>query len=135
MTEYPDLKRRYISSALDGVVLLFAMILLTIVFASTAPDLVAIRVSVILLVIINYEPILTSKLSTLGQAVTGIRVRQYANRQARIPLARAYVRTVVKVLLGVYSLFAMGFSRDRRAVHDYAAGSIVLEASKPVLPA
>jgi uncharacterized RDD family membrane protein YckC len=40
----------------------------------------------------------------------------------------AYLRYVLKLLLGFYSFFAMSFNKERRALHDLASGSIVLDS-------
>lgn len=111
------------------VVLVFAMIAGTVVYGGESESLHLIRVTIMLALILCYEPVLTSKLCTVGQLVVGIRVRQLHDRNQRISLWRAILRTSVKVLLGWYSFFTMWFQRQRRAVHDYAAGSVVVEAS------
>jgi uncharacterized RDD family membrane protein YckC len=63
---------------------------------------------------------------TVGQWVIGIRVRQRANPEERIGLPQAYLRTLIKDVLGGLSFLVMGFNRERRALHDLAVGSIVL---------
>ena len=131
MGAYPELTRRYLSSAIDGFLVLTIGIAIAVLLRSEDPLVIVARVLLVLLVVTSYEPVLTSQLCTVGQQVTGIRVRRHDDHTRRLSLPRAYLRTVVKVLLGVYSFFAMGFNEERRAVHDLAVGSIVLDASDP----
>jgi len=125
---YPELTRRYLSSAIDGFLLLVAGIAIAVTLQGEDTTGAVARVLLILALATSYEPVLTSRLCTVGQQVTGIRVRRYDDHTQRISLPRAYLRTAVKVVLGLYSFFAMGFNAERRAAHDLAVGSIVLNA-------
>jgi uncharacterized RDD family membrane protein YckC len=71
---------------------------------------------------------MTVFLCTLGQAVMRFRVRK-ADDLSRVSLVQVYIRIVVKYLLGVISFLTMPARRDRRAIHDLAGGTIVIEAS------
>jgi uncharacterized RDD family membrane protein YckC len=71
-----------------------------------------------------YEPLLTSFFCTIGQAIMGFRVRKVAG--GRISVVQAYVRVIVKYLLGMLSFLTMPARADRRAIHDLAAGTIVV---------
>ena len=128
---FPTLQKRYLSSLIDGVVLLFTAVAGTIAYQGENQTLHLVRVFVLICIIVSYEPILTSQLCTVGQRVMGIRVRRYADPTRKMSIARAYLRTSMKVFLGVYSFFAMGFNKQRRAAHDFIAGSVVLEVSGP----
>jgi len=127
---YPTLKERYLSTFFDVLVLIVFVVGLTVTLQGPGRVLMVSRVVLGLLVIANYEPVLTSKACTIGQAVVGIRVRSHRDRSHRVTLGRAYLRTLVKLFLGAYSFFAMGFNRERRALHDFASGTIVLAAEE-----
>jgi uncharacterized RDD family membrane protein YckC len=58
----------------------------------------------------------------------GIRVRTVSKIE-RISLVQAYLRIVVKIFLGFISLFSIIFSEKKRAIHDFASGSIVVTAA------
>jgi uncharacterized RDD family membrane protein YckC len=73
---------------------------------------------------IVYPSILRRYFSTLGQKITGIRVRSLEDNH-NISLIRAYVRIVVKLFLGIISFFTIPFSKKKRAIHDMAVGSLV----------
>ena len=131
MTElaFPPLTQRYLSSLIDGVLLVFFIVAVTVTLEGQSQGLSILRLSLVFGAILTYEPLLTSKAATVGQLVTGIRVRQLSEPSARISFGRAYLRSFVKVLLGWYSFLSMGFNKERRAVHDFAARSVVLHSA------
>ena len=126
---YPSLKQRYLSSFIDSIVLLFVLVAGTVAYQSENQTAHLARVGVLLALIVSYEPILTSQLCTLGQRMIGIRVRRRSDHARKISIVAAYFRTLVKILLGAYSLFAMGLNKERRAAHDFAVGSIVIDVA------
>lgn len=88
------------------------------------------------LLLLCYEPLLTSYACTLGQALMRIRVRT-PDELRKIDVAQGFARMVVKYLLGIISFLTVPARKDRRAIHDLAAGTIVIEAesvtsNKPV---
>lgn len=123
--EYPSLLRRYFSSFLDGLVILSVLILSAYIFDSETQMAINIRVGLILFMFFVYEPIFTAYFCTLGQQVTGIRVRTLHGK-ANISLIQAYIRIVLKLFLGLISFFTIPFSRNKRAIHDMAVGSLVI---------
>jgi len=123
----PTLTKRYGASLIDGFFLIFVMILVAVLFQAEA--MVPLRIAFFWLIFFGYEPLLTSQLCTVGQRFMGIRVRRYGQPDARIGIFAAYVRFAVKVLLGVISFFTMGSTKQRRAIHDLAAGSVMIQVS------
>ena len=129
MIRYPTIKQRYVSSLIDGIVVLFIVLLGTIVYQGDDQRALAARFWILVVIILSYEPILTSQLCTIGQLIVGIRVRNHSDPARKISVVRAYLRTLVKLLLGGYSFFAMAFSKERRAAHDFAIKSVVVEVA------
>ena len=123
---YPDMKRRYTSSLIDVLVVLGVAVTIAGLLRSEEQLMASARALIIAVLVVNYEPILISKHRTIGQWLTGIRVRRLAAPEQRISLPLAYLRTLLKLLLGTLSFFSMGFNKERRALHDLATGSIVL---------
>ena len=123
---YPNLLRRYLASLLDMLAVLFLVYLYSrspwYEPGSNAGGIVFI------VALLSYEPLATSFYCTLGQAVMRFRVRNMAD-SGRINPPQAYVRLLVKYALGILSFLTMPVRPDRRAIHDLAAGSIVVEAS------
>jgi len=123
---YPELNRRYLCSFIDGMIVFTTA--MAVGLALQGERLVGVRITAILLVILTYEPVLTSRLCTAGQFAMGLRVRRHKSVDDRISLPAAYIRYVVKLIFGFYSFFAMSFNKERRALHDLVAGSIVVES-------
>jgi len=123
---YPNLLRRYLGAAIDGVAVILIVVLIgQLELFRGNKD---IGVFVFILVLANYEPILTTFLCTAGQAAMRFRVRDVATG-ARAPIWRLYVRVVVKAFLGIISFLTLPARQDRRAIHDLAARTLVVEAS------
>lgn len=125
MTSYPSIVRRYLSSFIDGIFLLAVFILSLALIDSRNQTISVIRFSLPLVIMILYEPVLSSKACTIGQFLTRIRVRR-VNDSGRISLCSGLIRYLVKLSLGFWSFFSIIFSEKSRAIHDYASGSIVI---------
>jgi uncharacterized RDD family membrane protein YckC len=123
--QYPSLLRRYVASLIDGTTLfvVFALYMRSpLRFAqSQAPNYWP------LLLLPLYEPLLTRYLCTPGQFLLGIRVRTEPEIE-RVPVLRTFLRLAVKYLLGIISFVFMPAHRQKRALHDLAAGTIVVDA-------
>src|SRR5512134_1893227 len=121
---YPTLSRRYLTTAIDGCVILGGLLLASYVVQGDSAVAQSIRISTILFLFLVYEPLCTSRLCTIGQKLMGVRVRDYATSE-HITIPQAYFRILVKLVLGVVSFFTIGFNPEHRAIHDMAARSIV----------
>ncbi len=122
---YPSIPRRYIASVIDGLLIGSLFILTSFLFQQEQQMIRGVKLLAIFNLLCIYEPFCTSKFCTLGQKITGIRVRNYKTLE-KIGIAQAYIRIITKILLGFISLVSILFSKDRRAIHDYAAGSIMV---------
>lgn len=122
---YPNVFRRYLATLLDFVVLGAA------VMAAAKAPLVAASTGVLpafaFSLVLVYEPLFTSYFCTAGQALMGIRVRTRESLQRIAPL-KAYQRLLVKYVLGGISLLTIPAREDRRAIHDLATDTIVIDA-------
>ncbi len=127
--QIPSLVRRYGATLIDAFFIMFLMILAGIAFQAVSEASATPRVVVFVLILFVYEPVLTSRLCTIGQRLTGLRVRRYGNPGERIGVLAAYVRFAVKILLGAISFLTLGFTKEKRASHDLAAGSIMLQVA------
>lgn len=126
MEIYPHIARRYVATVIDGAVVLGVGFALGGLLQAEA--MAGLRVMLFLVVLFLYEPVLTSRYCTLGQRIMGVRVRDWRTGQS-ISVVRAYLRIVVKILLGFYSFVSVFFTQGRRAVHDMITGSVVIAAS------
>jgi uncharacterized RDD family membrane protein YckC len=127
---FPTLVRRYGATLIDAFFIMFLMILAGVALQAESGLSVPARVTAFVLILFVYEPVLTSRLCTLGQRLTGVRVRSYADPEERIGILAAYVRFAVKLLLGAVSFLTLAFTKEKRAIHDFAAGSIMLQVAE-----
>ena len=126
--KFPSILQRYLSSFIDGLLILALFIGLSYLFQQDSQMADSIRLVIFFGVFLCYEPICVSCFFTLGQKITGIRVRRVGTL-GKIPIPLAFVRYFLKIALGFASLFAIIFSEKRRAIHDYASGSNVILAN------
>jgi len=122
---YPNLLRRYLASLIDGAVVFGLLVLYMRDPLRSARSQDVLYWPLLLLAL--YEPLLTRYFCTLGQLVTGIRVRSEFGGQ-RVPIWRVFIRLFVKYLLGILSFIFMPGHPQKRAIHDLAAGTIVVDA-------
>ncbi len=122
---YPSILRRYFATFLDGLFVLATIILFAYVFQFENEMMMRIRVSIVLFMFFVYEPLCTSLFCTIGQKLTGIRIRTWST-QRKISIPKAYLRILAKLVMGLISFFTIPFSKDKRAIHDYVVGSIVI---------
>lgn len=124
--EYPDLKDRIQSAFIDGIL----MLVLMIAFASildkfeNVPNWV--RMAIVGFFIV-YEPLFMSFGCTLGNLIKGIRVRKHSDSTKKINILQAIIRYPIKFMLGWLSYITIGSSPKRRAIHDMAAGSVMIK--------
>lgn len=124
---YPTIVRRYLSSVIDIMLIISVFILSSYLLPYNTDFTAKLRFGIWMVLVLIYEPFCTSKLCTLGQKLMGIRVRTVSKLE-RISLIQAYLRIVVKALLGLISFFSIMFSKRKRAIHDFASGTIVVSA-------
>ncbi len=125
---YPTILRRYFSTVID---FWFCFLLVGAVglLPLSKEGVIYGRTIVLLGYFVLYEPLLTSKLATFGQLLLKVRVRALGDPNAKISIGRAYLRYAVKLILGIISFFTIPFTARQRAVHDFAAGSMMVRVS------
>ena len=125
--DYPSVLRRYLSTLLDLLILWSIVYLVARIPALANSDWGVTAVA--LPVVLMYEPFLTAFRCTIGQWVFRLRVRSFENGE-RISVLQAYGRLFMKYLLGAISILTIPARSDRRAIHDFATETIVIEAAK-----
>ena len=123
---YPTLVKRIQSTFIDGLIC-FALIGLLVALASSINDnSVPLKIVAIILGA-SYEPLMSRYSRTIGQRITGIRVTSMEPGK-KVPLPLIYLRFVVKNALGWVSFLTMHSNKERRALHDYVANSVVVSS-------
>jgi uncharacterized RDD family membrane protein YckC len=127
---YPSLSNRIQSAFIDAVLIIVLMFIATTVLDKfeNAPDWIRIVLFFGLWAV--YEPLCTTLGCTLGNYMKGIRVRRYTNESKRINFFAAFVRYCIKMLLGWISFLSIHFNPERRAIHDYVVGSVMVKFQK-----
>lgn len=122
---YPRLMRRVEAVLLDALVFVFVFLVGMNLLAPLAVH-GGIKAGVIALLILVLEPGLVSRTgSSIGHHLRGLRV-QDAGSGANIGFPRAFLRFVVKNLLGWCSVVFMLVTRRYQALHDLAVRSVVV---------
>ena len=122
---YPSILRRYFATFIDGMLVIAVLIVSSYIFQFESEIITKTRVIIILFMFFVYEPLCTSMFCTLGQKVMGIRVRKRFTHE-RISILSAYLRIVIKIFLGIISFFTLPLSKEKRGIHDFAVGSVVI---------
>jgi len=121
---YPRLVKRYQALLIDGLLILFTLIIIMVIVQDSDMR-TPIMVSSALIILLTYEPFLTSYSKTVGQRLMRIRVGRYEDPGRRISLLNAYLRWFTKGLLGWISFITIHFNPERRAIHDLVSDSVM----------
>ncbi|MEJ2792870.1 RDD family protein [Iodobacter sp. LRB] len=128
--QYPSIFRRYTASLIDFLVVL--LILWAISNSPLEPLFHESAFGLFIVLLLCYEPIATVLACSLGQYLMRFRVRNHSDL-SRISGPQAYGRFFIKCSLGIVSLLLIPARKDRRAIHDVVAKTIVIEAKSPLL--
>lgn len=122
--DYPSLLKRVQATFVDSLTTFFLTGLL-ITFANYVNDSnVTLKIIAIILGL-SYEPLMNVFGRTAGQLLSGIKVIDVRSGK-RLNLPAAYLRFFIKNILGWLSFLIMFSNSQRRAMHDYVAGSVVV---------
>lgn len=121
---YPMLLDRIKTNTIDVFVIIVFMAITSFLLTKLSVNNSVIK-GILFFLIFSYEPIMTAVNKTLGQRLIGIKVRKNTIKGENISLASSYVRYIVKMLLGVFSLFTISFNDQKRAIHDTVINSVV----------
>lgn len=133
---FPPLVRRFQSLIIDQVFLVICLVIFSQVLSGTDEESTgALRGILFFGLFLLYEPLCMAFGCTLGNYISGIRVRRYSAFDKRINIVQSYIRFILKILLGIISFFTVTSDKSKRAIHDMAAGSIMLYAKPPVIVA
>ena len=128
---YPDLKTRVQSTFIDTMLMLGLMFLAAIILDKINPSQEDedgwIRGVIFISIWGIYEPVSMTIGCTLGNYLMKIRVKRNSDNTKRINLVQAFVRFALKILLGWVSFLTIHGNKERRAIHDFAAGSVMIE--------
>lgn len=127
---YPDLKTRIQSTFIDTFLMIGLMFFAATMLEKINPSQDEdgwIRAVIFISIWGIYEPVSMVAGCTLGNYLMKIRVRKFSDDNKKINLLQAYVRFAVKILFGWISFVTIHGNKERRAIHDFAAGSVMIE--------
>jgi uncharacterized RDD family membrane protein YckC len=122
----PTIKARYISMLIDVLIIILISSAISSVFEIIGKVPGFVKGILFVVVVLFYEPILVSSGSTIGQLIMHLRVRNFKHPDQKLIFHLAVLRTLVKILLGWLSFVTVTFNVNRRAIHDFASGSIII---------
>ncbi|TMI73325.1 MAG: RDD family protein [Bacteroidetes bacterium] len=129
--QYPDLKTRIQSAFVDGILMILLMFATAWILdkAGIGDEEETGLIKGIIFVGIwgIYEPLSTTLGATLGNYLMKIRVRKAGSLEKKINIIQAFIRFIFKFSLGWLSFLTMHFNGQRRAIHDFVAGSVMVE--------
>ena len=128
---FPPLIKRFQSLFIDQAFIILCMIVFSRLLANTdAESTGGLRGFLLFGLFFLYEPFCMSFGCSIGNYISGIRVRKFGDEEKRINILNSYLRFIVKILLGIISFFTVTSNKYKRAIHDMAAGSIMIYAQK-----
>lgn len=127
--DYPTLIRRYASSLIDALLLLVFFLAIMLVLDSIENSQ-TLKIIIIGLTMLLYEPIFVSVKCTAGQYITGIRVISSKDPGAKINILHSELRYITKIILGWLSFLTIMSNTRKRAIHDFVGESVVVMRRK-----
>jgi len=125
--EYPNLSDRVQSTFIDTIFIILVMFGIASILDRYENTPTWIKIVLFFALWVIYEPVCTTLGFTLGNLIKGIRVRQHSNTVKRINIFQALLRYILKVLLGWVSFLTIHYNPKKRAIHDLAAGSVMIK--------
>ena len=127
--KYAILPDRIKAVVIDSIILIALMFTVTEIFALFEVVLNFFRIMAFIFIFVLYDPILTAKYgATVGHSFSNIVVKNEKDHTKNITFPKALIRFLIKFSLGWISLVTVTGNEKRKAIHDFAAGSIVIEA-------
>lgn len=134
--EKPSLLARIQATVIDTLFLLMTIVCFSLALDAigTVPNWVRIAgIGAILL----YEPLLTAYACTMGQKLVGIRVLDYNSlygqgTEQKLALPMSVWRFMMKSMMGWLSFITIHLNAERRAIHDFAASSVMVRVGRKV---
>jgi uncharacterized RDD family membrane protein YckC len=125
--DYPSLSERFQSIIIDQVFIIILMFLSATILDKfdDAPDWI--RIVLFFGIWGIYEPVCMTFGCTIGNFIKRIRVKKFQAPEKNINIFQAYVRYVTKVLLGFISFLTITTNKERRAIHDMAASTVMVK--------
>ncbi len=128
---YAILPDRIKAAIIDGIVLIAAIYAISEILNIFENVPGFIRIFAAIIVFLLYDPFFTSKYGgTIGHSYSKISVKKDSDTKKNISFSNALLRFILKASLGWLSLLTVTGNDRKKAIHDMAARSVVLEDKK-----
>lgn len=129
---YPGVSDRVKAAVTDTIIIVGFMFIAAYSFSQFENVADNLRIISFIFIFGLYDPIFTSFFgATFGHMANNLCVRNRHDHKKKIMFPLAAFRFIVKFLLGIISLLTVGKHKNHLAIHDLAAGSIVLYKNQP----
>ena len=126
----PSLTSRFQSTMVDNFLLILLLFFLSNITQAHEEMARWLKGLILLGPFAVYEPLAAALGGTIGNRIFGIGVRKYGDENNKINIFQAYIRFIVKILLGIISFLTVNSNPEKRAIHDFASGSIMVKLEK-----
>ncbi|OUS00996.1 RDD family protein [Flavobacteriales bacterium 33_180_T64] len=131
--KYAPLSIRMKAVFVDAIVLIILMYLASMVLNLFDSVAINARIVIFIFLFFLYEPLLISVFgATVGHFFNDIVVKSEKDETKNIIFPLAFIRCVLKLILGWISLLTISGTEKRQAIHDIAASSIVKPYEKVI---
>ena len=128
---YPGIIQRVKAIFVDSLVIVVFIAVASSVFSSFKDTPDSVRIGAFIFIFALYDPVFTSLFgATIGHMLIGIRVKRESDPTRNILFPLSIIRWGIKASLGWISLLTVTGNEKRRAIHDYATGSVVVYRKK-----
>lgn len=127
---YAILPSRIKAAVIDGVAVIAAMYAVSEILALFESVPTYMRIAAFIVIFVVYDPFFTSVFGgTIGHSYSKITVRKESDLKKHISFPAAVIRFILKALLGWLSLLTVTGDAKKKAIHDIAVKSVVVEAN------
>jgi uncharacterized RDD family membrane protein YckC len=126
---YPSIMNRIQALFFDVWILIGLMMYLSNTFFSDYQDkYVGIKILVFFVALLIYEPIANMTGGTIGYRTMGMKIRCSNDINKKIRFSQALMRSAMTLAFGWISFLTISTDPQRRAMHDKASGTVVINA-------
>jgi uncharacterized RDD family membrane protein YckC len=123
---YPKFTLRLRAIWIDGIIIALLLFLTALILAKTSIVLTQVSGYLIFAVILSIEPLLIAFTgASIGQRISGICVQRKSD--SRPPsIVVSYLRYLIKIPLGSFSIFTIFTTKKYQAIHDLVCSTVVV---------
>lgn len=123
----PGVFERIKASFIDGIVILAMIFIVAIILSFFNNVSVYVRGGAFIFIFLFYEPTLVSlRGGSIGHDMAGLAIKRANKVSSNLLFPLAILRFLIKTALGIVSLFVVNQNPNKKAIHDFLSGSMVI---------